>query len=144
MSSREFVEILKDQDVRHDNVKRTMERLQDRGLIAFTPMEEMVPIGSGAKRQVITYHVNKRNSYVVMAQLSPEFTAHLVDRWRELEEELEKLKAQPSEPQIPQTYAEALMLAATQAKQIEEGAPKVNYFDNVTAQLENLIKLSDY
>jgi hypothetical protein len=31
------------------------------------------------------YEVNKRDSYVIVAQLCPEFTARLVDRWQELE-----------------------------------------------------------
>lgn len=34
------------------------------------------------------YLVGKRDSYVVVAQLSPEFTARLVDRWQELEEQV--------------------------------------------------------
>lgn len=31
------------------------------------------------------YRLNKRDTLVVVAQLSPEFTARLVDRWQELE-----------------------------------------------------------
>jgi phage antirepressor YoqD-like protein len=55
----------------------------------------------------------KRDSYVVVAQLSPEFTARLVDRWQELE-------AEKQQARIPQTLSEALRLAADQAEQIEE------------------------
>lgn len=77
MSSREIAEVV---ESRHDNVKRTMESLQERGLIAFTQTEEKT-----AGRPAAVYHVNKRDSYVVVAQLSPEFTARLVDRWQELE-----------------------------------------------------------
>ncbi|EKG36121.1 putative phage related protein [Pseudomonas syringae pv. avellanae str. ISPaVe037] len=33
------------------------------------------------------YHVCKRDSFIVVAQLSPEFTAALVDRWQELEDQ---------------------------------------------------------
>jgi phage antirepressor YoqD-like protein len=36
-------------------------------------------------------------------------------------------------PAIPQTYAEALQLAADQAKKLEEQAPKVEYHDKVLA-----------
>jgi hypothetical protein len=32
--------------------------------------------------------VGKRDSYVIVAQLSPEFTARLVDRWQELEQQV--------------------------------------------------------
>ena len=77
MSSRDIADLV---DARHDNVKRTMETLRDKGLIAFTQTEEKT---NG--RPAIIYHVNKRDSYVVVAQLSPEFTAQLVDRWQELE-----------------------------------------------------------
>lgn len=80
MSSREIAELV---ESRHDNVKRTMESLSNKGLIAFTQSEEK---GTGG-RPAIVYHVGKRDSYVVVAQLSPEFTARLVDRWQELEQQ---------------------------------------------------------
>jgi len=85
MSSREIADVV---ESRHDNVKRTMETLLEKGLIAFTQTEEKT-LG----RPGVVYHVNKRDSYVVVAQLSPEFTARLVDRWQELEEQV----AQPAQ-----------------------------------------------
>lgn len=81
MSSREIADLL---ECRHDSVKRTMERLRDKGLIRFTPSEETSHEGAGA-RPVEVYRVGKRDSYVVVAQLSPEFTARVVDRWQQLE-----------------------------------------------------------
>lgn len=81
MSSREIADLV---ESRHDNVKRTMERLSERGIIRFTPLEETSHEGAGA-RSVEVYRVNKRDSFVVVAQLCPEFTARLVDRWQELE-----------------------------------------------------------
>ncbi|MDM1021643.1 phage antirepressor KilAC domain-containing protein [Acinetobacter sp. VNK23] len=42
---------------------------------------------------------------------------------------LEKLKSQQA--YIPQTYAEALQLAANQARQLELAAPKVEYYDKI-------------
>lgn len=84
MSSREIAEVV---ESRHDNVKRTMETLKTRGLISITQTEE--PQARGGK-PVTVYHVNKRDSYVVVAQLSPEFTARLVDRWQELEGQVAK------------------------------------------------------
>lgn len=77
MSSREIAQVV---ESRHDNVKRTMETLFGKGLIAFTQTEEKT-----AGRPGTVYRVCKRDSYVVVAQLSPEFTARLVDRWQELE-----------------------------------------------------------
>lgn len=105
MSSREIADLV---ESRHDSVKRTIERLQDKGLIQLTPMVEV----KNHLGQVVTeYQLIKRDSYVVVAQLSPEFTARLVDRWQELENQ--------QMPQIPQTLSEALRLAADQAEQIE-------------------------
>ena len=43
---------------------------------------------------------------------------------------LKKLSSK-NEPKIPKTYSEALQLAADQAKQLEEQAPKVEYYDTV-------------
>ncbi|MCK4097562.1 DNA-binding protein, partial [Acinetobacter radioresistens] len=63
----------------------------------------------------------KLDSITVVAQLCPEFTAALVKRWYELE----------NQNKLPQSFAEALQLAADQAKQLELAAPKVQYFDTV-------------
>lgn len=124
MSSREIAELTQS---RHDNVKRSMERMASNGVISFTPMEEPT-IGGGKPTTV--YHVNKRDSYVVVAQLSPEFTAALVDRWQELES--------GNQFRIPQSYHEALQLAADLAKQNEQvsqqlaiAAPKAEFADHI-------------
>jgi phage regulator Rha-like protein len=107
MSSREIAELV---ESRHDSVKRTIERLSDQSLISFTPTVETSHEGAGA-RPVEVYQVNKRDSYVVVAQLSPAFTARLVDRWQELE----SMQA----PNVPTTYIEALqaLLESEKAKQ---------------------------
>ena len=81
MSSKEIAELV---EKRHDNVKRTMDTLGYKGVIRFTQFEEMVKAGV-SERGVTTYHVNKRDSLIVVAQLCPEFTARIVDRWQELE-----------------------------------------------------------
>lgn len=80
MSSREIADLT---NKRHDNVKRTIESLFQKELISFTQIEENP--GRQGGRPLIVYHVNERDSYVVVAQLSPEFTSKLVDRWQELE-----------------------------------------------------------
>lgn len=115
MSSKEIAAVVQS---RHDSVKRTMMTLQDKGLITFTHTVE-----KGEGRPAAVLHVNKRDSYVVVAQLSPEFTAVLVDRWQELESK--------QQPQIPTNFAEALQLAADQAKKLELAAPKVAFVDNL-------------
>jgi len=62
------------------------------------------------------YFVDKRDSLIIVARLSPEFLAAVVDRWQELENQ---------QHQIPQTFSEALLLAANQAEKIEEQAQKI-------------------
>lgn len=80
MSSREIAELL---EVRHDNVKRTIDTLTHKELVTFTQAEEK----SNGGRPGIAYHVNQRDSYVIVAQLSPAFLARIVDRWQELEKQ---------------------------------------------------------
>lgn len=107
ISSREIAEVV---DARHDSVKRTIERLADKGVIVRPPMvDEPIADMMGRSRTEKVYLIGKRDSYVIVAQLCPEFTARLVDRWQELENQ--------ESPQIPQTLPEALRLAADLAEQ---------------------------
>lgn len=83
MSSREIAELV---ESRHDNVKRTVERLAERAVITLPPLVETSFKDALGKIQHTTeYQIGKRDSYVIVAQLCPEFTARLVDRWQELE-----------------------------------------------------------
>lgn len=79
MSSREIAELVAS---RHDKVKQSIERLAERGAIALPPLGEYL---DSLGRKASEYRIGKRDSYVIVAQLSPEFTARLVDRWQELE-----------------------------------------------------------
>lgn len=99
MSSREIAEIISN---RHSVVCRSIERLIEKGVIkGYAPM---VYTHEQNGQQYYEYHLEKRDTYIVVAQLSPEFTARLVDRWQELEAK--------QAVQLPQTFAEALRLAA--------------------------------
>lgn len=80
MSSREIAGLV---GSRHDKVKLSIERLAERGVIAQPPMGDGPKAANGVV--IREYLVCKRDSFVVVAQLSPEFTAALVDRWQELE-----------------------------------------------------------
>lgn len=126
MTSREIADLV---ESRHDSVKLSMERLAERGVITLPPLVEASFVGLDGRRQVTNeYRVSKRDTYVIVAQLSPAFTARLVDRWQELE------ARQAPAFKIPQSMAEALRLAADlsermadQAKQIEAAAPAVEF-----------------
>lgn len=83
MSSSEIAELV---EKRHDNVKRTIETLAEKGVITLPQIEETSFTDAVGKKQwTKIYRVGKRDSHVIVAQLSPEFTARLVDRWQELE-----------------------------------------------------------
>lgn len=108
MTSREIAELT---GKRHDNVMRTCRELK---ALDVTPqIEECMFIHSG--NSYPEFRLNKRDSLVLTARLSPEFTGVVVDRWMTLE-------AGPAAAtfQIPTTLAGALQLAANQAKLIEE------------------------
>jgi len=79
MSSRDIAALV---ESRHDSVKRAIERLADRGVIGSPPSVEY---RDSLNRAAQEFQISKRDSYVIVAQLSPEFTARLVDRWQELE-----------------------------------------------------------
>lgn len=99
---------------RHDSVKRTIQFLADNGVIVRPHgVDEQSTDALGRTRFtkvfVFSGEQGKRDSIIVVAQLSPEFTAALVDRWMELEAQLQF--------QAPTTLHEALFLAAENAKQ---------------------------
>lgn len=120
MSSREIAELV---GSRHDKVKQSIERLVERDVIVQPPMgDEPGTDAMGRPRATQVYvfagEQGKRDSIVVVAQLSPEFTARLVDRWQELE----AAAAAKSAVTLPRNFAEALRLAADleEQKQLAE------------------------
>lgn len=72
---------------RPDNVKRTIESLVDANIISHPQIEDGIKSANGVIPKVYAFlgEQGKRDSIVVVAQLCPEFTARLVDRWQELE-----------------------------------------------------------
>lgn len=128
MSSREIAVLV---DSRHSNVCVTIERLMNSGVIGgYAALQYTHPQNGQTYHH---YEVNKRDSYVIVAQLCPEFTARLVDRWQELE--------QGNQMKVPQSFSEALRLAAELeeqkqqlSKELAVAAPKAEFVDRyVTA-----------
>lgn len=113
---------------RHDDVKRSIERLAERGVISLPPMAVMPKEANNriynVEIYVFTGEQGKLDSITVVAQLCPEFTAALVKRWYELE----------NQTKLPQSFAEALQLAADQAKKIELDKPKVEYYEKIVVR----------
>lgn len=115
MSTREIAGLLNKQ---HSHIKISAERLERKGTIAMRG-SKFVHCGNEYEE----YLLEKRDCLILVAQNCPEFTAAIVDRWQLLEE--------AQKPQLPQTYAEALQLAADQAKQLELQAPKVAFVEKL-------------
>lgn len=119
-------------------VNLSIERLAKRSVIQLPPMVKVENKQSLSPNKYTSVYIfsgeqGKLDSITVVAQLCPEFTAALVKRWYELENQ--------NAVQLPQTFAEALQLAADQARQLELAAPKVQYFDRV-ADTKNLLNAS--
>ncbi len=136
MTSLEIAELCQK---RHDNVKRTIEILSGktdkRDAVIARPHSEVVQKEVNNRIYDVEVYIfkgeqGKLDSITIVAQLCPEFTAALVKRWYELENQ--------NAVRLPQTFAEALQLAADQARQLELAAPKVQYFDSV-ADRKNLL-----
>lgn len=111
MTSREIAELV---ESRHEDVKRSIKRLAERGTIQSPPLADFKNANNVSGQE---YLIGKRDSYIIVAQLSPEFTARLVDRWQALE-----TGAATPAFAIPSTLSGALRLAAEQAETIERQA----------------------
>jgi phage antirepressor YoqD-like protein len=148
MSSREIADMV---DSRHDSVRRAIERLAERGVIALPPMVEKPTDGRPAQEFIFSGEKGKRDSIIVIAQLSPKHTAALVDRWQELE----ALVAAPPTLALNDPVALraallnytdtviALEAARTELEhQVEEIAPKAAIYDRFL-NADGLMTLQD-
>lgn len=84
MSSREIAELT---GKRHDNVMTVIRDL----IQAHILTSEIQELDYEHRGNTYKYFLlNKRDSLVLVARLSPEFTARLVDRWQELEQKFDQ------------------------------------------------------
>ena len=134
MTSLEISELV---EKRHDNVKRTIESLVNTGVIVQPQIEDEQSTDKMGRTRttqvyVFTGEQGKRDSIIVVAQLCPEFTARLVDRWQELE-------AQVAQPvfDISNPY-HLLQAIETQAKQNIELTQKVEKLEPKAQALDTI------
>lgn len=133
MTSREIAELVQS---RHDNVRISIERLAERGIIQLPAMQVSERINNlGLPGKVSEYvfigERGKRDSIVVVAQLSPEFTAALVDRWQELEAR-NGLPDFSNPAEAARAWAEQFEARQALESKVIEDAPKVEFYDHVT------------
>lgn len=141
MSSREIAELV---ESRHSDIVRSILRLMANKVISgYAPMAYTHPQNGQTYE---CYHLNKRDSLVVVAQNCPQFTARIVDRWQELEE-----KERSNSLVLPNFTdpAEAAIAWATEYKakqlamqQLEAAKPKVEYVDKYVER-NNLKSITD-
>ncbi|HHL6482775.1 TPA: DNA-binding protein [Escherichia coli] len=132
MTSVEIAELV---GSRPDSVKRTIETLAKKGIIQFPQTVEIENKQSLGPRRFSSAYVfegerSKRDSIIVVAQLCPEFTARLVDRWRELEEQIRKPMSE-----IEMVAAMALE-AVRQQKRITQVEEKVSHVAETVEQIK--------
>lgn len=114
MSSREMAALCKK---RHDNTLLVIRDLENRGLLENSRPQYYTHAQNG--QQYIEYISDKRDSLVIVARLSPEFMAAVIDRWQELEQQVSA-----SQPVIalPQDYLSALkaLVSSEEEKQVAQ------------------------
>jgi len=93
---------------RHNHVKRDIEKMfMD---LDMETCPKMVMSKNLQNQTVEVYLLNKRETLILISGYNIKLRAKIIDRWEALENENHK---------IPQTFSEALLLAAEQTKQIE-------------------------
>lgn len=108
MSSREIAELTGKE---HKNVCRVIRDLISDGILDA----QLEPLKFEYRGQWFDYYeLSKRDSFVVVARLSPEFTAHIVDRWQELEQQLAPVF------NLPQDLPSALRALADTHEQLQQ------------------------
>ncbi|WP_284085358.1 Rha family transcriptional regulator [Acinetobacter nosocomialis] len=116
MTSLEIAELVQSE---HRVVILSIERLAKRDIIQLPPMvkvenKQSLSPNRFTKVYEFTGDQGKRDSIIVVAQLCPEFTARLVDRWQELESRVSrKLMA------LPENYLDALKALVESEEQKE-------------------------
>ena len=124
MSSLEMADLA---EKRHDNVRRVIWALVEQGVISHPQIEFGPQSANGVAEKVLL--VGKRDSYIVMAQLSPEFTARLVDRWQELEAK-QSTPVELSRMDILTLAIESERGRLAAVEQLAIAAPKVAFVDS--------------
>jgi len=126
MSSREIADIC---EARHNDVIATIERLINEGVLRLGRNTARAHQADGGGRPTMVYDLAKRDCLIVISGYSAALRAKIIDRWMELE-------AAALAPALPQSFADALRLAAdqqdviaAQAEQLAAAAPAVEFVE---------------
>lgn len=123
MTSREIAELT---GKRHDHVMADIRNMLKSLGVDAPAFSGTYKTAQGNEYQL--FNLPKRETLILVSGYSVELRARIIDRWQELEAQ--------QNPQLPQTYAEALLEAGRLAleveektKQLERAAPKVEFVD---------------
>lgn len=113
MTSLEIAELTGKQ---HQHVMRDIRSLLRQGVCEsnFGLMLNIKQLPNGGKRENPYYKLTKKGCLILASGYNAVLREKIINRWEELE------KKERGQFTIPQSYSEALLLAANQAKQIEE------------------------
>jgi phage antirepressor YoqD-like protein len=129
MTSREIAELT---NKRHDNVARVCRDLKADGVCP--QIEETPYVHEKNGQTYLEFQLSKRDSLVLVARLSPEFTGRVVDRWMELEAQ----KAAPvmlSRMQLIEMAMQAEKERLVLEQKVVADAPKVAFHDDVAVAI---------
>jgi len=126
MSSREIADIC---EARHNDVIATIERLINEEVLRLGRNTARAHQADGGGRPTMVYDLTKRDCLVVISGYSAALRAKIIDRWMALEAAAPALT-------LPQSFADALRLAAdqqdvieAQAAQLAAAAPAVEFVE---------------
>ena len=133
MSSREIAQLCQKP---HDNVLKLIRSLIDGGIVkSTTPHQYMHPQNGQWYTEFLS---DKRDSLVIVARLSPEFTAAVIDRWQELETQNNALPNFADPVQAARAWADAMERQQLALAQVAELQPKAAALDAISASSTSL------
>ena len=105
--------------VRHDSVKRTIETLSKAGVIE-SPQTVVIKTRTKPRTDYIfTGEQGERDSIIVIAQVSPQATAMLVDQWRSLKLEVDALRKQIADRSAARLQAPQMSWALKESREAQ-------------------------
>ena len=138
MSSLEIAELT---SKRHDAILRDIRNLLNQGVNAHNFVEVEYTDKKGEKRPC--FNLTKKGCLILASGYDAKLRERIIDRWEELEKE-----KQSGGFQVPQSFSQALLLAAQQAEQIEKQQLQITaqqeQIESMNDKIVDLVKKSDY
>jgi phage antirepressor YoqD-like protein len=122
MSSREIANVT---GITHSEVKRLITSLETAQRLSQPVMVNLYAYQSEMRQE---FHLNKRDSLLAVARLSPGFTAELLDLWQQ-REQFTHLPDFTNPAEAARAWAEQFEQRRAAEQQLALSAPKAEFFD---------------